>query len=104
MAVFVACPMIVIALVVGCASESTRADVANVTFTSHVHTLPVRDAAASGGVVDYPVAHLVYHGGRVVPAPRVVAVTLGTGQYIPKLVNAITPNMASAYHAMVTEG
>ncbi|HEX7843012.1 MAG TPA: hypothetical protein VF469_36315, partial [Kofleriaceae bacterium] len=75
---------------------------ANITFTSHVHAMPVRPAAAPTPALAPPLAYLQRNGGKIIEAPKVVQVLYGRGTYIPQLTSTPPPNMASAYREMVS--
>lgn len=98
------CSLIAAATAVGCAPDGAPADVENITFTSHVHILPVRDAIVTRAADEHPDAHLTYHGGKVIQAPRIVQVLYGAGTYIPELTDPTAPSMASAYGVLAAEG
>jgi hypothetical protein len=91
------------ATVVGCTPDDAPVN-ANVAFTSHVHTLRVRDAMASQAAEERPDAYLTYHGGKVIQAPRIVQVLYGPGTYLPELTDATARSMATAYGIMVADG
>jgi hypothetical protein len=73
-----------------------------ITFTSHVHAMPVRSTLRSRPQAPGPGARLRNHGGKIIETPKVVQVLYGGGTYLPQLTNAPPPNMASAYREMVT--
>ncbi len=98
-------------MLMSCAADLPAYDMlADVTFTDHVHVIPVPDApgntpiAAAAPAVVPDGAHLTYHGGKVIQDVRVTQVLYGPGNYIPELTSTDGVSMASAYTQMLTSG
>ncbi len=97
---------------VGCIAGSSDDGTDDVTFTDHVHVMPLRDQDTPDPSARWPTlqsappgAHLTYNGGKVIQNVNVTEVRYGSGTYIPELTS--TPpavNMVTAYTQMVTSG
>ncbi len=108
-------PLLAALLAIGCGNGVSETDTStssqDVVLGTHVHKLPMRDAAAPVPAAAPAGAHLTYHGGRVISNVKVVQVLYGSGTYIPQVAGTVSPNIgtfyggvgASAYFDWLTE-
>ncbi|HET7784909.1 MAG TPA: hypothetical protein VFL36_02985, partial [Myxococcales bacterium] len=94
-------PLLAALLAAGCGNgvpdTATSASSQDVVLGTHVHKMPVRDAAAPAPAAAPAGAHLTYYGGRVVSSIQVVQVLYGSGTYIPEVAGTVSPNVATFY-------
>ncbi|MGE5048263.1 MAG: hypothetical protein ACM3PC_06825 [Deltaproteobacteria bacterium] len=94
-------PLLAALLAAGCGNSVPEADTStssqDVVLGTHVHKMPMRDAAAPTPAAAPAGSHLTYYGGRVVSNVQVVQVLYGTGTYIPEVAGTVSPNVATFY-------
>jgi hypothetical protein len=94
-------PLLAALLAAGCGNgvpeAGTSTSSQDVVLGTHVHKMPLRDAAAPTPAAAPAGAHLTYYGGRVVSNVQVVQVLYGTGTYIAEVAGTVSPNVATFY-------